>query len=636
MIKERSNPLFHENVFRPVLELNSATWNAGGAGLTLASAVSYAGSGHLGLVGFSVATFLAYQGYIDCVTGIPLVKRQCKLFFNNITFEDIKRLRKDNGCAKYFNSDIEDTRDSNRIYIGEGFEWGVEHANRAHQVLGLSTTKEEIKLPLVLRPFISKWEKQTQRLGGLPWIAGIGDEVRQYCSPETFYGHTMINGNVGTGKTTLFILLSLAMIHKGYTVIILDPKNDASWRKAIKREMDELGIGDKFYYFNPAQPTTSCRLDPVRNWNRSQEIAERISSIMINDGKADSFTDFNWTVINKTVNAMLFVGIRPQVKSIARYVNFEKERLALKCLQRHYQNVFGDNWHSDLEKDLKEFGSHPLQQLIGHYQTLLSVTNPQDDVEGIISLITHNAEHMQKMTTRVAPTFSVLTSKPLDELISPEENLEEDAPPIVDTIDLVEGGGVLYMALDSLSDAKSAGYLSKLTLADIAAVAGERYNASEGKGRRVAVFVDEVHAALAGNEALLNLLAQGRAAAMQLFIATQTKPDLEAKTDKATAERVLGLCNNFFSLRVNDSSTQEYAAQQFGEVPITSQQITVAQSSGNTDDITDFGSGYSERMTKTMDKAFGETLLGSLPKLQYVARLADGRKIKGRIPIVKY
>tara|TARA_B100000446_G_C10440423_1_gene301546 strand:- start:45 stop:833 length:789 start_codon:yes stop_codon:yes gene_type:complete len=227
------------------------------------------------------------------------------------------------------------------------------------------------------------------------------------------------------------------------------------------------------------------------------------------------------------------------------------------------------------------------------------------------------------------------TSNHIEGVSKKSGKIREKDSRYVDTSDIVENGGLLYMALDSLSDTKTAGYLSKLVLADIAAVAGSRYNFSEGRGRRVAVFVDEVHAAIAGNDALLNLLAQGRAAFMQMFIATQTKADIEAKTDPATANRVLGLCNNFFSMRANDTSTQEYASSQFGEVPITSQQITLGQSSGNTNDMTDFGSSYAERLTQQNDKAFNESLLGSLPILQYVARLADGRTIKAKVPVIQ-
>ena len=667
MSAERSTPLFHENLYRPIYELNIAYSHFAAATATISSTV-IASQGHMGMVGFCVSATLVAQCVSNSLKAAPLVKRQCNIFFNKITFEDIERIREEHSAHEIHNN--KRGPKSNQIFIGHGFEWGAEHANRAYQIQGLYTDKEEIRLPIFLKPFKKKWMENTRKLGGKPWIQGVGDATRQYISEEALFGHSMITGNVGTGKTTMFILLSLAMIHKNYTVIILDPKNDSAWRNALKREMEFFGKGDDFHFFHPSQPSTSCKIDPVKNWNRATEIAERISSIMVESGKEDSFIRFNWNVINSTVNAMLYAGIQPQIKSIARYATTDKGRLAERCLEVHYLKSVGPDWNHKLKSKLEKCGKTKLEQLVFYYQQVLSQTHHSNEVDGIINLLTHNAEHMQKMTANLLPIFSVLTSKPMDDLISPEESVEmslderteamyeeEDSHQelehscdelnkrqgqfeveksrYINTADIVERGGLLYMALDSLSDTKTAGYLSKLVLADIAAVAGSRYNFSEGKGRRVAVFVDEVHAAIAGNEALLNLLAQGRAAHMQLFIATQTKADLEAKTDPATANRVLGLCNNFFSMRANDTSTQEYASKQFGEVPITSQQITLGQSSGNTSELTDFGSSYSERLTKQNDKAFSETLLGSLPILQYIARLSDGRTIKAKVPVIK-
>ena len=97
---------------------------------------------------------------------------------------------------------------NNKIFIGNGFEWGVEHANRSYQIQGLYSDKQEVKLPLFLKPFVKKWRKETLKLGGKPWIDGVGDAERQYVDAETFFGHSMIMGNVGTGKTTMLFCLA--------------------------------------------------------------------------------------------------------------------------------------------------------------------------------------------------------------------------------------------------------------------------------------------------------------------------------------------------------------------------------------------------------------------------------------------
>lgn len=636
----RIDPRFHENYYRPVFEMNSSIINFGGAATTLAIAVhnEISNSNNIGLVSLSLTAYLSYQGVSDLLKAVPLIKRHHDLMFNDLSFIDIEELRRINNADYHIKGIGEKPSDSqDKIAIGSGFEWGVEHANRAEQISGLSSDISEIDLPFYLSFNKKKKREQTIALGGKPWIHGIGEDKDLVAEAQGFYGHTAIMGNVGTGKTTLFILLTMAMIHKGYTVIIIDPKNDNQWKNRIKSEMEHFGFGDKFHYFHPSKPSTSVKIDPIRNWNRPAEIASRIASIMIEEGGSDdAFVRFNWDVINVIVNAMIFVGIRPQIKSIAKYVIHSLKSLVLLCLQTHMKNTFGDDWRTTKSQTLSGYGESETEQLLGYYEQVVRTTHEEPALDNIISMLYHDPVHMQKMVSNLKPILSVLTSPPLDELISPEEDItNEDTRNIVDVESLCEDGGVLYMAVDSLSDSKTAGYLSKLVLADVAAVAGGRYNYSKGEGRRVALFIDEVHAAIAGNDFLINLLAQGRAAWMQMFISTQTKPDLEAKTNQATANRILGLCNNFFSLRANDTSTQEYASKQFGEVPISSQQITVAQSSSSANSVKDFESGYSERLSKQKGNSFSETLLGSMPKLQYVGRLADGRVLKGRIPIIK-
>tara|TARA_R100001480_G_scaffold41477_1_gene54301 strand:- start:38 stop:691 length:654 start_codon:yes stop_codon:yes gene_type:complete len=199
---------------------------------------------------------------------------------------------------------------------------------------------------------------------------------------------------------------------------------------------------------------------------------------------------------------------------------------------------------------------------------------------------------------------------------------------------VMEKGGCIYISLDSLTDSKSAGFIARLVLAELAAVAGERYNNDDSQARRVTIANDEVHASLENNDALLNILAQGRAALMQMLLATQTVSDLEAKSDKATANRFLGLCNNFISMRTTDPITQEYVALQFSKTSIAQVQAQSGSGTSTSESMLAFSSSYGERLMKTREDMFPQELLGQLPILQYVARLADGRKLKMRLPIL--
>ena len=76
--------------------------------------------------------------------------------------------------------------------------------------------------------------------------------------------------------------------------------------------------------------------------------------------------------------------------------------------------------------------------MLNYYQQVISQQHQSPEVDGIIQLLTHNAEHMQKTAANLLPIFSVLTSTPMDELISPEEAIAEslDAMRILDMIQL--------------------------------------------------------------------------------------------------------------------------------------------------------------------------------------------------------
>ncbi|MFW2815679.1 conjugal transfer protein TraD, partial [Klebsiella pneumoniae] len=108
---------------------------------------------------------------------------------------------------------------------------------------------------------------------------------------------------------------------------------------------------------------------------------------------------------------------------------------------------------------------------------------------------------------------------------------------IVNSHGLFNSGGVLYISLDGLSDPATARDLSQLITSDIAAEAGSRYNTASDLSTvpRVSIFIDEAHQAV--NMQLINLLAQGRAAKIALFISTQTISDFVSATSADTADR---------------------------------------------------------------------------------------------------
>ena len=92
--------------------------------------------------------------------------------------------------------------------------------------------------------------------------------------------------------------------------------------------------------------------------------------------------------------------------------------------------------------------------------------------------------------------------------------------------------------------------------------------------------------------------------------------------------------NNFVSTRTTDPTTQEYVAEQFSKTSITQVQVQRQSGVSTGESLFNFSSTEGARAQQTSEYSFPPQLLGDLPKLQYIARMADGRKLKMRLPIV--
>lgn len=626
----KSDPAYSENLFRPVLELNSAaTWMIGGVATPLLSAI-YTGSSTLPTamtLGFSMALYGGYIGY----KSIPLLKRQLSLTTNKKIFMSTEELR----ALNKLEARATGKKHEDRTYLGKGFEWGTEHANRAYMVMDMDTEMSQVQLPFFLKPIAKALSKDTEDLGGKPWIHGMGDEKVQLIKGSNWYGHTIITGNVGSGKTTLLRLMSLNAIHSGNVLVVLDPKNDGDWKETIQKELEYLGMGDRFYHLHPAHPSTSVRIPLLSNFTRLTEIADRIAPLMGDGGNNKAFQDFAYDIIYKIASGLDYLREPIRLTKIATIITSSRRAFAERVLSKYYDKVVGQGWQERLREKFALYSPERLEGMAAYYQDNLSIEHRERVIDDMITFSLHEQGHYSKMVVSLVPILTRLTAPPFDDLFSSIEDPNDDDPrQIIKLDDIIEQGGCIYISLDSLTDGTTAADVSKIVLAELAAITGQRYNSNDKHGRRVTIANDEVHASIQGNDALLNMLAQGRAASMEMILATQTVSDIEAKTDAPTAKRFLGLCNNFITMRTTDPATQEYAAEQFSKASITQNQIRQGTFTDTSASLMAFSSGFQETLTKERDYAFPSGLFGDLPILQFVARLADGKRLKMRLPII--
>lgn len=172
--------------------------------------------------------------------------------------------------------------------------------------------------------------------------------------------------------------------------------------------------------------------------------------------------------------------------------------------------------------------------------------------------------------------------------------------------------------------------IGSIFLADLAAVAGERYNFGKDL-KPVNIFVDE--AAETVNDQLVQLLNKGRGAGMNLFVATQTIADFEARMGSpAKAKQVLGNTNHTIALRVTDPDTQKFISEKIP--PTYFKYVMRTQGNSTKDDPHMHSLNVGERLMDEEGELFPSQLLGSLPNLEFLAILAGGQVMKGKIPVL--
>lgn len=501
------------------------------------------------------------------------------------------------------------------IFLGTGFPWGTEEVEKSVDVL----KREPVKL----------FGKKALRKGH-HWIHGLGMSKEETIKfPLEFVGgHSLLVGTTGSGKTRMLDILISQAIMRNEAVFIIDPKGDKELRDNARRICVAMGQPNRFVTFSPAFPEESARINPLRNWNRPTEIASRIAALIASEAESDPFVAFGWMALNNIVNGLLAVDEKPTLVKIRRYLEGDPGPLLLRALRAHFEKKQVKDWDSRIQSYLKKLRGRDIEAYIQFYQQEVVNESPSSELEGLISFYTHNKEHASKMLASLTPIMNMLTSGALGTLLSPEEESEQRT---TDSARIIEKGQVAYIGLDSLSDATIGSAIGSILLADLTAVAGDRYNYGVGN-RRVNIYVDESSEVL--NGPTIAMLNKGRGCGFSLTLATQTLADFESRLgDKSKARQVLGNINNMVVLRVMDGETQEYIAENMPKTKVRALQTQYRSGSSSTSPG-DFSGAYGESLVEEEAAMFPPSLLGLLPNLHYLAKFANGTTWKGRLPIL--
>jgi conjugal transfer pilus assembly protein TraD len=502
-----------------------------------------------------------------------------------------------------------------QVWMGTGFRWGSEEANLLHHVLRVG--------PQTIVP------KEDLERGNF-WIHGLGKDDDLFLDLDDFNGQSLLVGTTRAGKTRFLDLLVTQMILRGEPVIAIDPKGDHDLRENMRRACVMAGDPDRFIYFHPAFPESSAGIDPLGNWNRLTELASRLATLIPSETGADPFTAFGWQAINNVVQGLLLVAERPSLITIRRFIEGGIDPLLERVLQV-YLTKHMPGWEDRYAAYLKRKNVTPLEAMIEFYEQE-GKDHHSPVLGGLISGYKHNREHYMKMIASLIPVLNMLTSPPLDKLLSPEPDIDNENP-VINLAQARRNKMVVYIGLDSLSDSTVGSAIGSLLLADVVAIAGDIYNYEQGNKLPLNLVVDE--AAEIANKPLIQLLNKGGGALFRAIVATQTFADFAARLGNANqARQALGNFNNVVALRTIDAETQKYLSESLPPTVIRTFNYNYRESVAPTD-LAVFGSGYSESLEEKEGELFPPAMFGQLPNLHWIGRLSKGRIVKGKIPILE-
>jgi conjugal transfer pilus assembly protein TraD len=534
------------------------------------------------------------------------------------------------------------------MYLGIGYEWTQKHCQIAHDILRMPSTEipslpkwlsktaagrdVERRIELLFAPADSIRDRMPQ---GSSWIHGMEPKkVRVPFHYKAMGGHTLVGGTTGSGKTRTYEVISTQVIHTPEDVlIIVDPKNDADWKKRVEKECKRSGR--KFLYFNQAKPAESIRLNPIENWSQPSEIPSRIAQLM----EEGPFRDFAFLFIDRAVKGELYVGDKPNLRSILKYAQSGIATVLERCLRRFFPENGLPDWEQEVAVDgqRNSQGKNDVTRLdlmVRLYiDRFVLHDRGHEAIDGLVATHTHDREHYMRIIASALPLLQMLATGETGLLLAPKADDFDDEREIWDIDKVIKQKAVLYMGLDSLSNNIVQKAIASMVLSDVAAVCGAIYN-FYAKPPEVVLIIDEIAEAI--NEQVIQILNKGRGAGFKAFVAFQARADLEAKLGNAAKMlQVLGNLNNQIILRLEDSDTAQWFSDKVGETAIRIVNVSNSTSTGSESHAMEFNGSQSRTLQLEKVPLIPIRLIHSLPNLQYFMRISGGAVYQGRIPIIE-
>ena len=556
----------------------------------------------------------------------------------------------------------------NKLFLGKGFLWTTYHTQRlrdldldynlhykhgSHFIKSIRSLENKWESVRLLKPIVSLLRKDHwlnpvrpyPKIGGEPSIHGISEkEENVFIDMHERASHLLVLGVPGVGKTRFAELLISQDIRRGDVVIVIDPKGDAELLKRIYIEAKNANRENDLMIFHLGFPEISCRYNPIGNFTRVTEVANRISNQLPTSGESAAFKEFGWQFVNSIAMALVALGEKPDYQSIKFYIT-KMDILLERYLECWLKNIAPDfeNW-IELSTPNKKDGNKTFPRL----KQLIAFVEQHDLIKNPIFDDLHNAsrydkEYFSKITASLGPLLKKLTTGRISSLISMDYKDMEDTRPILDWLQVIRNKKIVYVGLDTLTDPVVGAAVGNAMFSDLVSVAGRLYkfgindgfyrSPDELKQPLIRLYTDEFNEII-GDE-FIPLLNKGRGAGFTVTAFTQTWSDVEARLKSAAkAGQVEGNFGTVVMFRCKEAATVEMLLRQLPTVPI----LRILPSSSSQDNLSRhdgiyFQSSSEDRYAHHEERLVEQNDILNLPKGQAFALLEGGKLYKLRMPL---
>jgi conjugative coupling factor TraD (TOL family) len=556
------------------------------------------------------------------------------------------------------------------LFLGKGFLWTTEHTQRLRDLdLDYNLVyKQPDRWKQWSRQKALAWENKADMLkqwakllskdaawnpfrpyphvGGQSCIHGVSEHESDISIPlSERASHIVVIGLPGMGKTRFAEILIGQDIRRGDVVIVLDPKGDVDLLRRMVIEAQIAGRSQDLLIFHLGFPSVSCRYNPIGNFTRVTEVANRISNQLPSSGDSAAFKDFGWQFINSMAMALVSMGEKPDYEKMKFYIT------KMDVLLEKYLNF----WLPTVIMGLDEWIAHYLQvnnteqKPVSRLDAMIALVQSQELIQNpvfddLYHACKYDKEYFSKITASLGPLLKKLTTGQVSELLSPNYFDLTDHRPILDWLQVIRNRQIVYVGLDALTDREVATAVGNAMFSDLVSVAGRIYKqgltdgfystAKPGQASpRICVHSDEFNEII-GDE-FIPLLNKGRGAGFTVTAYTQTWSDVEARLKSAAkAGQVAGNFGTIVMFRCQEASTIQMFLEKLPTVPILRSLPSsgVSDTPGGAAGVL-YSSHHQDQLSYSPQRLLEVNDIINLPKGQAFTMIEGGHCNKLRMPM---